>query len=919
MKQVLLGICCVLALAGCDRFASADTRVKRAEAAIAEGDQRTAVVELMNALRKEPGLAHARLLFAESVLWLGDANGAQRELDLIKGDIDAARRAELEVRIALASGRVPQALEKLNDPATPIPADRRELYLGTAHMQAQDFAQAEKHFTAAYAANAGMILARTGALEARAARGERAQVLEELQGLTRGHPDSAAVWASYGIQLAANGDAHNAEAALSRAVELSPRQLEVSRQAMLLSALVEMQLLQGELPAARESAANLERVVPRSPVSRYVAARISMADNDYAKAVTDLREVTGSSPNLVQARLLLALALVAQGNLGQASQELHQLLEIAPQHPGARQLLAQVRMRLDDPDGALRMLVPVLESGGDAQVNALIDAARSQLGAAQSVRLLEEMLAKDPDNEGARAQLASAYLQGKQPEKAAKLLREGGGNDVSRAALLLKAISESEGDSAARAKVDSLVAANPANPYIATLAASYYTQAGDLAAGRAVLNRALERGAPPASVLLPRAQLEWTSGARAEASATLAKLLALDPDNLLAHTAAGEIALAQGDAKNARLHFDAVLRQRPESLDARVRLAQLALSQGDTAQADKLAAAAIKLAPRSAELRNALGLLYLNSGRADQALAQFRAATEVQADNPASWLNMARTQRVLGQAGAARESATKALSIRADWLPAVAVLAVMDLEAHNPDAAFARVAAAKKAMPPNTAVLVLEGDIFAAGQRDADASTAYQAAYAREPNGQVAVKDYRVRVAGKLPKADQLLERWSAANPGDLNARVLLADAAIRNGERARAAEQYRKVLDAQPDNVVVLNNLAWLYFEGGDKRGLDLAREAVRLAPKLAAANDTLGWLLLNDGKAAEALPYFETALTQASADPDIRYHHAVALTRTGAVSEGQRRLEALLRESGQFEGRVEAEKLLKSLPAGS
>ncbi len=918
MKHVvLLGICCAVALTGCDRFASAESRVKRAEAAIAEGDQRTAVVELMNALRKDPEMPHARLLFAESVLWLGDANGAQRELDKVPAETDPARRAELQVRIALAAGRNQQALELLEDPATALPGDRRDLHLGNTYLRMQDYGRAEKHFAAAYAADAALVEARTGELEARAARGERDDAIEALRGLTRGYPDSAAVWASYGLQLAASGDSHAAEAALARAGELAPRQLEVARHAMVLSALTEMQLLQGEIADARESAAKLERLAPRSPVSRYVASRISMATNDYATAVKELREVVGSSPGLVQARLLLSLALVAQGNLGQANQELNDLLQIAPQYPGARQLLAQVRMRLDDPDGALRMLVPVLESGGDAQLNALIDAARSQLGAAQSVRLLEEMLAKDPGNEGARAQLASAYLQAKQPEKAAKLLREGGGDEVSRAALLVAAISESEGPGAARAKVDSLVAANPANPYIAAMAASYYAQAGDLAAGRAALNRALERGASPASVMLPLAQLEWVAGARAAAAATLDKLLAAEPKNLLAHMAAGEIALARGDAKGARAHFDAVLLERPDSLDARVRLAQLALAQGDAGQASELAEAAIKLAPGSTELRNALGALYLNSGRADQALAHFRAAVELQDDNPATWLNLARTQRVLGQIGAARESATKALAHRPDWLPAVAVLSVMDLEERNPDAAYARVAALKK-KSPETGVLVLEGDLFAAGQREADASAAYQAAYARNPAAQIAVKDYRVRVSAKLPRPAQLLERWSEANPQDLEARLLLADAAVRGGERARAAEQYRKVLEKQPQNVVVLNNLAWLYFEMGDKRAIDLAREAVRLAPKLAAANDTLGWLLLNGGKADEALPYLQTALSQAGSDLDIRYHHAVALTRTGSIPEGRRQLEALLRESGQFEARAEAESLAKSLSAG-
>jgi putative PEP-CTERM system TPR-repeat lipoprotein len=918
MKSLWWGLCLSIALAGCDRFVSAETRLERAEAAVAKGDHRTAVVELMNALRKEPQLPGARLLFAESVLWLGDANGAQRELALVK-DGDPARRAELEVRIALASGRAADALKRLDEPALPMPAPKRDLYRGIAHLQMQDPEEAVRHFGAAAAADPTLLSARTGLLEARAARGERAEAIEGLRGLTREHPESAAVWSAYGIQLAGHGDTTAARAALARAIELAPRQLEVSRQVMLLAALVEVRLLDGKLDEARESAQALERIAPRSPLSLYVGSRISMAANDYATAVTQLRDVVESSPGLLQARLLLSLALIAQGNLGQASQELNSLLEIAPQHPGARQVLAQVRMRLDDPDGALRMLVPALGTGADAQVNALIGAARSQLGAERSVQLLEEMLAKEPGNEGARVQLASAYLQAKQPAKAAKLLREGGSADeTGRAALLLAAIEASEGGAAARAKVDALVAANPGNPYLATLAASYYAQAGDVAAGRAVLTRALEKGAEPAALLLARAQLEWSSGAHAQAEATLARLLELQPRNALAHTAAGEIALAEGNAAQARTHFEVVLRERPESLDARLRLVQVALNERDAARADTLAAEALKLAPANAELRDALGQAYLASGRADQALTHFRAATEIGAQDPSLWLNLARTQRVLGQAGAARESAQKSLTLRADWLPAVAMLAVMDLEARQPEAAYARVAALKKASPPSAAVLMLEGDVFAAGQREADASTSYRAAYALEPSAPTAMKDYHMRIAAKLPEPAQLLERWSATYPADLNAHLLLADAAMRTGNRAKATSHYQRILEARPDSVVVLNNLAWLYFQSGDPRAVSLARQAVKLAPKLAAANDTLGWLLINDGKAAEAMPYLETAITQAGADAEIRYHHAVGLARSGAPQEAQRRLEALLREGGQFESRSKAERLLQELSQG-
>ena len=122
---------------------------------------------------------------------------------------------------------------------------------------------------------------------------------------------------------------------------------------------------ESKVDAARASQQQLARLAPDALGSRYVAARVAMAGNDYAAAVSELRKIIEVAPRLQQARLLLAMALIAQGNLEQAGRELSTLVEQEPDNVVARQLLAQVRMRLDDPDGALRLLVPALGAGGD--------------------------------------------------------------------------------------------------------------------------------------------------------------------------------------------------------------------------------------------------------------------------------------------------------------------------------------------------------------------------------------------------------------------------------------------------------------------------------------------------------------------------------------------------------------------------
>ena len=920
MKSRVLMLALLLVVAGgCDRFASPEKRVARAERLMAEGDRRGAVVELLNALQDEPELPKARLLLGEAALWLGDPHGANRQLERISGGVDPTRLALLEVRVALALGKLDVAEKRLADDHVAWPRGQREYLRAQWHAQKRQPAEAQREFAAAFAADPSLVAARASELDMLAAQGNRPAALEGLAALTREHADSADAWLAYGAQFAAAGRIRESIDALQSARKLAPLQLDVQKHATLLSALVDLQLMEGRLDDARGSSDELNRVASDSLLARYVRARIAMAANDHVAAVNLLRQIVQQAPELQQARILLAMSLVAQGNLEQASATLNELIVMAPNNTVARQLFAQVRMRLDDPDGALRMLVPALQTPSDrSQVNALIDAARSSLGAEQSIALLKQMLEADPENRGLQAQLASAYLQAGAPAKAAELLGAGGAQaDARRAALLVRAITETSGPQAARAQMDSLLASNPGDLMIANLAATYYARAGDFAAGRAAVQGALQRGADPGVLLLTLAQLEWSAGQRDAASAALARLLRAQPDHTAARMAAGEIALARRDYAKARELFTAVSAGSAGSVEARLRLAQLALLESRPAEADALIAEAVKSAPGSAAVRSAAGMLNLNSGRADAALEHFRAAVDIDSKDPLNWFNLAGARHALGQASAAREALEKALASRPHWVPASAALVSLDIEARDERAALARIAALKQALPKNPDVLELEGDAQATLLHHRDAVDAYRGAFELRPSASIATKDYRARVAGGLADKTGLLERWLAANPRDTGTRQLIADAEAREGNTAKAAEHYRAILEQRPDDVLSLNNLAWIYQQNGDARGMELARRAARLAPQSPSVNDTLGWLLLQSGQVADAQGYLAKAAQLAPNDPAIAFHHAAALEKTGKASEARQKLEILLRTHPLFPDRPAAEALLKKLPA--
>ena len=89
-----------------------------------------------------------------------------------------------------------------------------------------------------------------------------------------------------------------------------------------------------------------------------------------------------------------------------------------------------------------------------------------------------------------------------------------------------------------------------------------------------------------------------------------------------------------------------------------------------------------------------------------------------------------------------------------------------------------------------------------------------------------------------------------------------------------RAIQLYEPLNEARPDNPMVLNNLAWAYHMLKDKRALSTARKAVDLAGDAAPILDTLGVILLAQGKTQEAYDLLKKANELAPEAEDIKQH---------------------------------------------
>jgi putative PEP-CTERM system TPR-repeat lipoprotein len=211
---------------------------------------------------------------------------------------------------------------------------------------------------------------------------------------------------------------------------------------------------------------------------------------------------------------------------------------------------------------------------------------------------------------------------------------------------------------------------------------------------------------------------------------------------------------------------------------------------------------------------------------------------------------------------------------------------------------------------------LLEGDVLTVQNKPALAIKAYEQAFALNKTGAVLVKMHdSLTKAGKEKEADARLTQWLKENPSDTSVRMYLATVSMTNKQNKAAIDQFQAVVQVDPNNIVALNNLAWLLHEAKDQRALQFAERAYTLAPENAGILDTLGWILVEQGNTARGLPLLHKATSLAPQTPEIQYRLVLALVKSGDHAKARKELEKLLASGKSFSKADEAKELLKKI----
>lgn len=906
-------------LAGCGAFLTSQYLMARAQREMHAGEWQQAGFDLRAVLHKNARNADAWLLLARLALDTGNRSGAAAALAHSRAAGATGPKVDvLQARVWLASGQPQALLAALRHRTIDLPQPDKTVMWARALLASGLPKEAIARIQPLVAQQPGLSEAQDVLAESLLQQGNVGPALEILRTAERLDPKSPQPPLLAGRIDAGLGHFHAAERSLTQSLARMLPSEPIADRAAALVGLTEARLVLGKIDAAVQSQRSLAGLAPQAPVTRLLAARIDLARKHLIAGTDALEQLVVDAPKFVPARVALAQALMQGGEFEQAEQQLQQAITQIPDNLQARGLLGAVQLKLGQPKEALSVLMPALSAmNPDPRLLSLIGEAVRRAGNPGALSAALQRARHDhPPDHAVINNVAAIYIGIGQAQRALALLEKSPDDgDLRRDELLITALRAVRGPGAAGQQVDALVAAHPDDPRLLDLAASYAAARDQLQRSRSLLRHALSLDPHDVARQIALANVEESGGDVGAAQKRLRAALLAHPDVLALRLALAGALMRTRSIAQARAVLEAAPGAKSQP-DVQFGLAQVALAENDLSGANFALDRAIAARPGGTGLVEDAGLLLMRANHYGAALKRFAQATAMEPSNALYWLDRARAELALSQLTPARSSLERAVGLQPRWLPAVSVLALLDIRQGKGQAALSRVNALIASQPRNVQALTLKGDLEFALHQPAAAQNAYSAAERVQPGAVLAVKLYQVRLAMRAADPIQPLNEWLKREPADWRVRSVLANYYLQVMHAPqRAVPELREVLRQQPDNVLALNNLAWALRGTGNSEARSLAERAYRLAPQSAAVNDTLGWILVKGRQGAQALGYLARAVKLAPGDPELAFHYAYVLAKTGRQAEARRILSKILASPQPFDARGRARRLLAAL----
>jgi len=342
---VLFMLAAVLA-AGC-ADSSRDARLARIDGRIADGDLRTARIELLQLIDAKPDDAEARFALVKVLERLGRLDEALHEFDELTGrGVVSQELLETGARILLGRRALGEFRDRLeNGPLAGLAEPAHTRYLGEALIGLGEFDAA--YTLLSDAAARGIDAIELSEMRARVmlSRGETENAERLLTQIEAEHPEFAQAWLTHAQLNMLLGKLD----AAGEAFAMAETRLDASRQFDLHMAALfgqfDAAMRRDDLEACAAVLGKINAVAGNTVLAAWPAARLNAKKGDTKLAIQQLNAVLEGWPNNAEAHTLLGSLYLADGMLGLAESHLREAMEIDPRANSARFNLLGLQLR----------------------------------------------------------------------------------------------------------------------------------------------------------------------------------------------------------------------------------------------------------------------------------------------------------------------------------------------------------------------------------------------------------------------------------------------------------------------------------------------------------------------------------------------------------------------------------------------
>lgn len=901
---------------GCSKAEDPQTLIADAKRYEEKGDHNAAIIQLKNALQKNPDDAEARYFLGTIYNKTGDSASAEKELRKALSLGMSPVRVVPDLGQALfGMGQFQQVL----DETAKLPEDKTSSDIltlrGNASLALGKIEEAKDRFEQALQITPNFPGALIGLGKYSLFKRDMNATVRFSEQAVSSNRNNADAWLFKGDVLRLQGKLEPALAAYDQVVKLKPD----SSPAYLNKAIIEIGAK--KFDAAKADIAAARKLSPSGLMVFYTQALLDFNQGNPAGALESLQQVLRSVPDHLPSMLLAGAVQIALGSPIQAEEHLKRYLEKDPENLYARKLLGSVLLKNRRTQQALAVLNPALRSTNqDPELFAL--AGESYMQAkdfAKATEYFEKASKIAPKSAMFHTALSMSRLgQGDSGRAIAELEKATEVDPKSSQAAILLIMTHmrlNEFDKALAAAV-AFEKDHPDNPLVKNLKGGAYLAKKDVANARASFEKALAIQPDYFPAMANLAQLDLQEKKPEAAKKRLEAFLEKNQKNVQAMNALSNLALSQGQNKEATAWLERASRENPEALQPSLRLGAHYIRVGEKEKSLALVKKLRGAYPNDPDVLQLLAQAQFANNDRNGALESYTKLALARPDSAVVQFRLASLHQTMNNPSAASEALKKALTIKPDYLDAQLAMVALESRQRNYEKALALARQIQKQHQKLPVGYVAEGDLLLRQKNPMLAAKAYEHAFTIQRNPAYLVKLHNALTqAGKGDEATPRLIQWLKEHPDDTSTRMYLAEVYLADNRNKSAADQYQLVLRQNPDHVPALNNLATTYQKEQDPRALEYAERAHKLAPENAAILDTLGWIWVERGHAAKGLPLLEKAASLAPRTGDIRYHLASGLARSGNTVRARKELEQLLGAGSNFSSREEARRLLKQL----